>query len=459
MAMAFGFGSHNDNFDNGNFATEPVEREFKSSILLESLYLHNFKSFYNSTFEFGKLNCLIAPNNTGKSNLIDALEFLDALIYQNTLQAFDKISSKSFQNYHHPDDKNLKLNARFRIQNQVLVGEELFEYDINLIFVFSYDFKDQKPNTDIWIEGKMKSVIVDTADLKKGFVVRIFNNFDEYLHRYSIYNRSLEIKRSQKFSFQYNHSTLRYAIDHIASQKGIDSIANLFGLAIHKRQETLLKPMDFRSIFNKSSLFASHYFHAHDIKKTQSIGETPDLLEDGTNLAQFLSSLDKNVFEDIATSLIGEVELINGLELNDGFMMMKNVVFTEEINGARHPVEIQNVSDGTLHFIMIMSAILGNRRSIGLLIEVPERHMHMKVLSYILNTMRDDDKQIFFTTHSTELLSQLNLDEIIFMFRDYEGDTKAQRAKDIPNIKKFMKRYKNDLVEMIKYGVVGEYEE
>lgn len=457
--MAFGFGPHNDNFNNANFASEPVEREFKSSILLEKLYIHNFKSFYDSTFEFGKLNCLIAPNNTGKSNLIDALEFLDALIYQNELKAFDKISSKNFQNYHHPDDNNLKLHAWFHIQNQVLVGEELFEYDISLIFMFSYDFKDQKPNTDIWIEGKMKSIIIDPADLKRGFVKRVFNDFDTYLHRYNIYNRLLEIKRFQKFSLQYNHSTLRYAIDHIVSQKGIDSIANLFGLAIHKRQETLLKSMDFSSIFNKSSLFASHYFHAHDIKKTQSIGETPDLLEDGSNLAQFLSSLDKNVFEDIATSLIGEVELINGLELNDGFMMMKNVVFTEEINGVRHPVEIQNVSDGTLHFIMIMSAILGNRRSIGLLIEEPERHMHMKVLSYILNTMRDDDKQIFFTTHSSEFLNQLKLNEIIFMFRDYEGDTKSQRAEDIPNIKRFMKRYKNDLVEMIKYGVVGEYEE
>jgi len=427
--------------------------------MLESLYLHNFKSFYNSKFEFGKLNCLIAPNNTGKSNLIDALKFLNTLLYQDMVQAFAKLGFSNIQNYHHLDDNNLKLQARFRIQNQVLVGKELFEYDVSLRFLFSYDFKDKKPNTDVLIEGKMKSVIVDAADLKRGFELRVFGDFGHYIDSFDSYNRLLEQKHFQKFSLQYNHNTFRYAIDHIASQKGIDSIANLFGLAIQKRQVTLLKPMDFRLIFNKSSLFSSHYFHAHDIKKTQSFGETPDLLEDGRNLAQFLSSLDQNVFEDIATSLIGEVELINGLELNDGFMMMKNVVFTEEINGVHHPIEIQNVSDGTLHFIMIMSAILGNRSSIGLLIEEPERHMHMKVLSYILNTMRDDDKQIFFTTHSTELLSQLNLDEILFMFRDYEGDTKGQRAEDIPNIKRFMKRYKNDLVEMIKFGVVGEYDE
>jgi len=47
-----------------------------SYIRLESLYLDNFKSFKESKFEFGNLNCLIAPNNTGKSNLIEALKFL-----------------------------------------------------------------------------------------------------------------------------------------------------------------------------------------------------------------------------------------------------------------------------------------------------------------------------------------------------------------------------------------------
>lgn len=106
-----------------------------------------------------------------------------------------------------------------------------------------------------------------------------------------------------------------------------------------------------------------------------------------------------------------------------------------------------------------MSAILGNKSSLALLIEEPERHMHMKVLSYILDTMRDDDKQIFFTTHSMEIVQQLKLDEIIFMFRDYDGDTKGQRAKEIYNIKKLMKLYKNDLVEMIKIGIIGEYED
>ena len=82
-----------------------------SNIRLESLYLDNFKSFKESKFEFGKLNCLIAPNNSGKSNLIEALEFLDSLIYENTARAISKIGLNNIKNFHY----NEKTSAFVRI--------------------------------------------------------------------------------------------------------------------------------------------------------------------------------------------------------------------------------------------------------------------------------------------------------------------------------------------------------
>jgi len=197
------------------------------------------------------------------------------------------------------------------------------------------------------------------------------------------------------------------------------------------------------------------YFHPETIKKQQNY-ETNFLLKDGTNLAYFLNTIDKKVLEDISMSLIGEVELIESIEITEG--SVPTIVFNEKVNGKIQKIIQQKVSDGTIHFLSLMTALYGSKSNC-LIFEEPERHMHMKTLSYILNTMRNSNKQIFFTTHSTEILQQLKLDEIVFMFRDYDGNTKGQRAKDIPNIKKIMKRYKNDLVEMIKTGIVGEYEE
>lgn len=418
-----------------------------SNIRLESLYLDNFKSFKESKFEFGKLNCLIAPNNSGKSNLIEALEFLDSLIYENTARAISKIGLNNIKNFHY-NEKETSVNAKFKIKNKVLVSDELIDYDITLLFLFALNLEDKVSNIDIVITGKVKSVIIDKNNLKNGFGFRVFEKFEEYILNDDYYLKSLSKKQYRSFDFNHN-SASKNTIIKTRFDSTHEMIEKLLGL----KNNSIL---DFKNIFNKSSLFASHYFHAHDIKRVQESG-FEYLLKNGTNLPEYLSALDKDIFEDISTSLIGEVELINSLEIKDNFVT--ELIFNEEVNDEIYPIKLQKVSDGTVHFIAIMSALIGNQNSICMLIEEPERHMHIKVLSTILNTMRDDDKQIFFTTHSTEMLSMLKLDEIIFMFRDYNGDTKGQRAKDIPNIKKIMKLFKNDLVEMIHMGVVGEYDE
>lgn len=455
--MIFGFeGSGGQNFNNGNFAPELIEREYKSSIILKSLYLHNFKSFYNSKFEFGKLNCLIAPNNTGKSNLIEALKFLDILIYRENNKIFKILNNiNQLRNYHYKD-KLAKIDAKFKIKNMVLVGSELIVYDINLLFSFSFDFESKSGSTDIIIDGKVKAITIDKADLRNGLGLRIFENFPNHIKNLDFYLKKLNKKYYEAFGFTYNGATLNYSISGTRYQKSEDIVQKLLGLNISNKNKDLLDALNFQNIFNKNSLFISHYFHVHDIKRLQDSG-FDYLLENGTNLSDFLKNLDKETFNDISTSLIGEVELINSIEIKGE--SIPEIVFNEEVNGKTYPIKLQKVSDGTIHFVAIMSALIGNKHSIGMMIEEPERHMHMKVLSCILNTMRDDDKQIFFTTHSTEMLSALELDEIIFMFRDFNGDTKGIRAKEIKNIKKIMKIYKNDIVEMIKIGILDGLED
>lgn len=427
-----------------------------SDVILEELYLHNFKSFYQSKFEFGKLNCLIAPNNSGKSNLMDALKFLDNLLYQNAVVAIHQLHSKTIKNFHY-NENEINLNAKFNIKNRVLIDNELVDYDINLLFLFKIDSENKKQNIDIIISGKIKSIEVVTNDLIKGFGLKVIKDFDSYIDSYNSYCEQLDKKIYRSFDFTYNHFTLNYTLNsRYDTTKEI--IKKLFVLNI-KDDEYLKSQIKFSDIFYKNSLFQSYYFQSHEMKRPEPFGIST-LYENGKNLPEFLVDLyknDKELFEDIATSLIGEVELVNSIEVRDE--SIPELIFKEELNDKSYPISIQTISDGTLHFIAIMSAIIGDKNSQGIMIEEPERHMHMKVLSYILNTMRDDEKQIFFTTHSTEMLSLLKLDEIIFMFRDYEGDTKGIRAKDIPNIKKIMKLFKNDLVSMIQMGVVGEYDE
>jgi len=411
--------------------------------MLKKLYIHNFKSFYHSHFEFGKLNCLIAPNNTGKSNLIEAIEFIDNLLFKLDSE---KLNFKTNFRY---QEQNTVFQAEFEVSNRVLVFNELIDYKIVVIFDISIG---ETNNIDVNINGSMKSIDVPDDDK----IVDYFNYFmlraygDELVNtikNYSDYSEKLDKKRYSKFSFQYNHTTFNYILESNRNTQA--TISNLLGLTLNNTKN-IIKPIDFSKIFGRGSIFESHYFHSYMMKEKQIMPKTSTLNKFGTNLISFINGLDDETIEDISTSLIGEVEQVNGIEISDE--AHKRLYFIED----EYKVPLEETSDGTAHFIAIMSAILGNKNSIALMIEEPERHMHMKVLSTIIETMRDDDKQIFFTTHSMEILQELNLDEILFLYRDYDSNTQGKRAKDIDNIKKLMKIYKNDLVEILKIGILDD---
>lgn len=421
--------------------------------MLKKLYIHNFKSFWHSSFEFGKVNCLIAPNNTGKSNLIEAIEFIDNLLFNRIDPYTFGQNIKELKNYRY-DEPNIYFTVEFELSNRVLVYYDLIEYKYNVVFNIVLG---ETNNIDLEIEGHIKSIRIDTIHHKdiaaQAFGLRIYDDYldSSKIENYEEYSKQIDSKKYSKFNFKYSSNTLSYQLESPSTIK--NTIQNLLGLILNAKNE-LTYHINFRNIFSKR-IFSSHYFHSYLIKENPVESSPVILNKYGTNLVEFINGQLNETIEDISTSLIGEVEQVDSIKIVEA--AYKTLFFIE--NG-RYEVPLKKASDGTVHFLAIMSALIAGEKSImTMMFEEPERHMHMKVLSYILNTMRDSKSQIFFTTHSTELLSQLNLDEIIFMFRDYEGDTKAQRAEDIPNIKRFMKRYKNDLVEMIKIGILGEYEE
>lgn len=417
--------------------------------MLKKLYIHNFKSFWNSTFEFGKVNCLIAPNNTGKSNLIEAIEFCDKILFPKEEEL--KINFSELKNYKYNED-TIRFELEFELSNRVLVYNDLFDYKYIVKFTITFG---EINNIDVEVNGSLKHIVIFNIDNKniasQTFGTRLYGDeLKNDIANYDKYDKELNSKRYTKFDLNYSQNTLNYNLSCPSTIQ--ESIFILFGFQLNGKNE-LTKPVKLRNIFSKK-IFTSYDFQPYLIKQ-QSVSSFP-LNKIGTNLVEFISGQLDETIEDISTTLIGEVEQVNGIKIDDE-SAHKTLYFVEE---GGYEVPLKRTSDGTVHFLAIMSALIANEsNTITMMFEEPERHMHMKVLSYILNSMRDCEAQIFFTTHSTEMLSELELDEIIFMFRDFNGDTKGIRAKDIKNIRKIMKRYKNDLVEMIRVGILDGLED
>ncbi len=404
------------------------------SVTLKTLYIHNFKSFWHSKFEFGKVNCLIAPNNAGKSNLVEALELLDSLLKKDLSKAFTL--KQNSENYRYKEDE-MAIKATFLTDNIALIDNNLMSYEIETAINIKLNLK--KFNFDIWVEnsGKIKSILVDINDIKKdAFIIRKYNE-DINLDRYDEYIQKLDNE-----TFIELEGTEHPLFDILVGLKEINK-SNFY--------------QSIQNIFGTEKLMAFFYFHPQVIKYMQKY-ETDYLLNDGTNLAYFLNILDFETFENISTSLIGEVEFIDSIEISDG--AVPHILFNENIDKKNNKIIHQKVSDGTIHFLTLMTALYADKSEI-LIFEEPERHMHIKALSYILNTMRDSNKQIFFTTHSGEFLKILKQDEIIFLYRDEDtGDTKGLNASKIELLDKVFTKHKYELSDIVRdevLGYIGDY--
>jgi len=75
-----------------------------------------------------------------------------------------------------------------------------------------------------------------------------------------------------------------------------------------------------------------------------------------------------------------------------------------------------------------------------------------------MDAMRNSPSQVLVTSHSSEMLKNLSLDEIIFIYRNHDGNTKAKNAAQIPNIKRTMKKLNYDMEDMIKCGFMDDLE-
>ncbi len=372
-------------------------------MILTKLYIDNYKSFYDTTIEFGKLNIVVGENNSGKSNLIDVLEFIQLAKNTNFYIAVSKNGGfNKIWNYHY-NEKNIFFELEF-------------EDDIFLVRV-RFTINPSFSVVSLIIYAKSNNTLIPL-----------------YINA-SRYNRDKNIMKERVYSYKEN------------------------ALKLNLIEKLLILQLKFP---NMLSFFSStYYFNAEKIKdKSNQDSDNIELLNNGSNLGKVLFSIkekNKNRFETISNSLITTVDEIDAVEVQK-VLGSYPIGFKEQ----NREIPIHIVSDGTINFLATMTALNQDTESSMLVFEEPERHLHFKVVNYLLDSFRHHKKQILITSHSTEMLKYANLDEIIFIYRDRDGDTQTIRADKIPNLKEKMEYMKYErsmtLDEMLDEDMVWDFE-
>ncbi len=410
---------------------------------IKEIYLDNFKSFKDCRIKLDNFNVVVAPNNGGKSNLISALEFIASTFRYGLYRAIDEFGGlETIKNYRSSEEENITIGIKtysskfpFKTEKEDFIFRDI-EYNIE--FSFNKELKELNINA----KGKFK--IGKSSKKFRKFNFSIRKNKNEV-----VFGKDFYIPKKYRSLF----NVLFINIDNL-KDKNIEDLDELFLISIYL------------FIFLKE--IYTYFINSTAIKNFSNYKSGDRLNKEGTNLASILDYLKgkhPEIFENISTSLIGIVDELEGIEIGYDTLGRSKLNFQERLSNKKTKfIPIDIVSDGTINLIATLTALYEPYSKTLIAIEEPERHLHLRAISYLMEEFRNisEEKQILITTQNSETLHNLDFkkDNLIFLFRDYEGNTKAITHRDIPRFKQKLKIYKNDIVELIKLeglGYLGDY--
>lgn len=386
--------------------------------MLKRIRLVDFKSFVDEQVELAPLTLLVGANASGKSNLLDAIRFLQGLVFNLTLDEILNGEKKA-----RPDSWP---GIRGRAGEAARIGKSSFTIDSS--WLAPTLGPSSEPNTAEWIPNQVEiqhriicqtnPVTVLEEDLTGPESARLKATLASQPEN----QLKVEQTFAGTFSIEADRSLLVF-------ENGRDP-----GLRPENRE--LLTSL-------RSALEAVHFLGINPMEMRDYGRRGYPLGEEGRNISGVLADLCEN--EDEKASLIHwltelcapEVEDIDFLEIKE---LGDVIAMLVEKGGKR--ISARSISDGTLHFLGILLALRTADPGSVVLIEEIEAGLHPTrvrlLVEYLEAVTSELDIQIIATTHSPvvlQWLSEESLRNTIVCGRvpEYEG-TIMRRLSELPHL-------------------------
>jgi predicted ATPase len=483
---------------------------------LEKLYVSNYKSFHQASFKFDDFNIIVGANNAGKSNFLDLLEFIDIAIRQDLITAvklkggFDNIrNSRSKENFieikatfSHTDYfeyitkghmyfssiKGSRYTFYFRItrgnrcrtkitlsihanvkksgsRDEINQLKDDFNHmKFNKIFkkslTFQFEIHLERDVREIGIEEEKKN------NYKRTYLHHV--NSEDIGFGVGVIDESISIRNKSEEEIPLEYYGLIFELLFFWG-KGRDLVTGNQQIGLNEFFKQMESEIKFDGFVNGVVRKRINTYN-FDVNKIRRIVKTPEsqvLKKNGENLHYILENLKQTeVVKNISADLTGVVELLEDIEIDMQSMGTDKVpeIFFKEKNDIK--VSRENISDGTLSLLAVLTALYSQTFLFFLqAFEEPEKHLHMSAISLLMEIFRarSEETQLMITTQSSEIMRNVDLDsdDLIFIYRDYDGFTRAISAKDIKEIKTLLKDYEYNIDEIVRnevLGYLGDYE-
>lgn len=374
--------------------------------------------YSNTDIPVLKQSVIYGANGSGKSNLLNAIDFIKEFVLNKSFINKDVINSSKFRLLESENEYPVKLSIEFKGNNNYY--KYSFELEINNVieklFVSGIGKKDDelifsREGYKVKMKKSVSQEITNatTKLLKKNPYSSLLSLNNEF----PIIN-DVRVKDSFEW-FQQNLKVLRLnrvfpsLIDMMSKNRQLLNFAN--------------------NIFNNIGLgVQSLEIKSDSINKIIEEG-----LEDDSNLKELLNErLESN--QGIARMKNDKVLFAIVKEKEE--QVIKRFVFNQlGKNGFKGKMDIEDQSDGTVKLLNLIPALFDAiEKEYTICIDEIENSIHPSLISSLISFFSKSKSkgQLIFTTHETELLNQQKLmrpDEVWFAEK-HEGDTKLYSLND-----------------------------
>jgi predicted ATPase len=384
--------------------------------MLQSLHIENYKSLHKVSINLPSFAALVGPNAAGKSNFVDAIEFLSVVAQSGLPKA---VTDKGgYENICFRRTRRAKGAIRFSLYVDALKlsfsegkGEGR-DYEVGFRYEFSFRAAGRAISTKYEVEEER--MWITYTDMKTG---RRVDNLP--LYEYPLNMGFLPRADSQ---------------DPGPLVPGRDFMSKILeGVKDTKPGDDLLLTTLFRGwppfVFLVDYLSSLRVFQVMPsyARQPASASGSSEMGKYGENLPAALRSLQREsgeAFDELLDNLRLAVPTMERVE-TDYVETRQLGLFLKE-SGMTRRLYSSELSDGTLRTIGIFLPLTDPSYTL-VVIEEPENCTHPWVTRQFVKSCREHSaaKQIILTTHSPVLVSQLTAGELLVVEK-FNGETQIR---------------------------------
>jgi predicted ATPase len=402
---------------------------------IHQVHVENFKSFSELDIDLSRFNVIIGSNAAGKSNFISIFKFLRDIARHGLVNAIAMQGGSEYIR-----------NAR--------IGHAR-----DLVVRISYT-PDQKLDLIDQKTGGNARIAVQSCESSYEFAIRFDAEGDGFVIVQDRLIIGCEISSCERKGTSITkNQTLGRGEIQVTSKEGVvkfavrlpegcpfseNDIIPVFFRGVHLPKHVLLLESPYAYPLPHVEKFFDR-IAVYDIdpklpKRGALITGKRDLEEDASNLALVVKTIiedpeKKRKFSNLLRDMMPFVEDFSVQK----FMDVSLILTLRERYAKNHDLPASSMSDGTITIFALIIALYFEDKPF-IVIEEPVSHIHPFLVARVIAMMKEssEKKQLMITTHSTDVVRHVSIEDILLISRDSEGFSVISRPADKEEVRTFL---------------------